>query len=56
LAVLGAKTQFGIDKVKNKDGTDKDADWINTLESLMLKENMVSTELTKFNLEEEINT
>jgi hypothetical protein len=53
--ILGAKTQCGINKVKDENGKDKDADWINTLEFLMLKENMIYTELTKFNLDEDIN-
>jgi hypothetical protein len=49
--ILGAKTQSGVDK-RNKN----DANWINTLEFLMLKENMVSTELTRVKLEENIDT
>jgi hypothetical protein len=53
--ILGAKTQCGINKVKDENGKDKDADWINTLEFPMLKGNMINTELTKFNLDEDIN-
>jgi hypothetical protein len=53
--ILGAKTQCGINKAQDENGKDKDADWINTLEFLMLKENMIYAELTKFNLDEDIN-
>ena len=49
--ILGAKTQPGVDKVNKGD-----ASWINTLEFLMLKEHMVSTELTRVKLEEDIDT